>query len=71
MASITVDLRPGDRLVLGEAVVEFEHKSGRLARLRVSAPQQVPVQRLGLAKDGEDARPSPVPIMQGLTQRIR
>ena len=45
MASITVDLRPGDRLRLGAAVVEFQHKSGRAARVRVTAPQDLPVKR--------------------------
>jgi len=45
VAHITVDLRPGERLVLGDLAVELQHKSGRLVRLRVTAPTCVPVRR--------------------------
>ena len=45
MGFITVDLRPGDRLRVGQTVVVFEHKSGRSARLHVQAPKEVEVRR--------------------------
>lgn len=58
VGSITVDLRPGDRLQLGQAVVEFQHKSGRAARLCIQAPRDVPVRReVCPERDKNDAPP--------------
>ncbi len=45
MSSLTVELRPGERLAVGDAVISYEQKSGRVARLKVSAPSDVPVGR--------------------------
>lgn len=45
MQSMTVELRPGDTLRVGSAVIRFEHKSGKAARLNVAAPQDVEVGR--------------------------
>lgn len=45
---LTVDVRPGEilRLVGGKNIdVELIHKSGQVARLRVSAPRDVVVQK--------------------------
>ena len=45
-SSLVVELRPGDRIVLsGAATVELEAKSGQLARLRVSAPRNVKIEK--------------------------
>lgn len=44
--SMLFDLQPGERLqVAGGVLVEYVHKSGRLARLRVSAPRDVKVEK--------------------------
>ena len=45
--SMVIDLRPGDCLVLGGGLVRIElvQKSGQLARLRVTAPPEVPIKK--------------------------
>lgn len=40
---LLIDVRPGDRLDLGGVSVEFLHKTGRAARVRVTAPRDVQV----------------------------
>ena len=41
-SSLTIELKPGEALTLsGEVTVELLRKSGRLARLKVTAPQDV------------------------------
>lgn len=43
---LTIDLRPGESLMLsGEVTVELLRKSGRLARLKVTAPSDVLIGR--------------------------
>lgn len=45
--TMTVDVRPGDRLELGGAVlVEMVAKSGKVARLRVTAPREIRVRKI-------------------------
>jgi sRNA-binding carbon storage regulator CsrA len=46
-SQLTVDVRPGEHLLLdqGRIVVELVEKSGRLARLRVTAPRDVEIKR--------------------------
>jgi hypothetical protein len=47
-SSLMVDVRQGDILKLssaGEVSVELVHKSGQLARLRVTAPRDVKVEK--------------------------
>jgi hypothetical protein len=46
---VCMDLRPGERLVLGGTGIEVEyvHKSGKAARLRVAAPRSVHITRRG------------------------
>jgi NMD protein affecting ribosome stability and mRNA decay len=48
-----IDLRPGDAVsVTGEARIEVVHKSGRVTRLRITAPPEVVIwQHGGLAND--------------------
>lgn len=44
LTSLTLDVRPGEFIVVGGIVrVEHVQKSGRAARLKVSAPPQVDV----------------------------
>jgi len=38
------DMRPGESLVLpGDVALQFVQKSGRAARLRITAPRDVPI----------------------------
>lgn len=43
--TLHVDLRVGQSMKIGGASVTLEEKSGRLARLKISAPAGVEVQR--------------------------
>lgn len=53
MPSLIIDVRPGERLVLVDVndqdsaptAVELVQKSGRLVRLRVTAPSQVRIEK--------------------------
>lgn len=66
-STLLLDVRPGERLVIGDglATVEVLHKSGRVVRLRLNAPRNVPVRKAGAANclpgelgaQGEDASP--------------
>lgn len=45
-SNLTIDIRPGERLVLaGLVTVELVQKSGRVARLLVSAPREVDIKK--------------------------
>lgn len=45
-SSLIIDVRPGESLDLsGVAQVELVHKSGQLARLRVTAPREVKIEK--------------------------
>ncbi len=47
LATLTLDLHAGDSLSLdGPASVQFLEKSGRLARVRVTAPYHVSIKRV-------------------------
>jgi len=46
LSTMTVDLRSGDALALAGVRVEFVHKSGKQARLRVTAPRELPIQKI-------------------------
>lgn len=54
ISQLTIDVRPGEHLLLegGRIVVELLDKSGKLARLRVTAPREVSIKR----EDGEPPR---------------
>jgi hypothetical protein len=47
ISQLTVDVRPGEHLLLegGRIIVELLDKSGKLARLRVTAPRDVKIER--------------------------
>lgn len=46
LSTLTIDVRLGERLaVSGMAIVELVHKSGQVARLRVTAPRDVKIVR--------------------------
>lgn len=45
LSSVSIDVRPGECLVLSGVRVELVHKSGRVARLRVTAPRDVRIQK--------------------------
>lgn len=47
-SSLTVDVRPGESLKLSsgsDVSIELLHKSGRSARLRVTAPREVKIEK--------------------------
>lgn len=47
-----LDLRPGDRVSLaGDVEVELEHKSGRMARLKITAPRDVKIAKVESDRD--------------------
>lgn len=57
--SLVIDIRPGERLDLGGVVqVELVQKSGQLARLRVTAPRDIRID-----KKGGDSGDKPVASM--------
>lgn len=41
-----IDLKPGEVLRIGDAVVRLDHKSGQVARLSIEADRSVPIKRL-------------------------
>lgn len=43
MSTLSVELRAGQSLRIGEALVRLEFKTGKTARLSVSAPASVPI----------------------------
>lgn len=47
MSFMDIDVKPGDRVLIGGSLVTIEllQKSGQLARLRVGAPPQVPIKK--------------------------
>jgi hypothetical protein len=44
--SLTLDVRPGECLDIAGVRVEVVHKSGRVARLRVTAPREMAIKVL-------------------------
>lgn len=43
--TLSLDMRPGERLVMGDVVVEFVHKTGPRSRVRVSAPRSTTISK--------------------------
>ena len=43
---LRLELRVGETLKIGEAVLTLEDKSGRTARFSIQAPQSVPIHRI-------------------------
>lgn len=50
---LKIDLRPGDEIQVGDAIVKMVHKSGQLACLVIDAPKETPIKRVIKAKDGQ------------------
>lgn len=49
LPSLNIDLRPGEQVnVSGCASIELVRKSGQLARLRVTAPREVKIEKVAL-----------------------
>ena len=46
MATLVMDLKQGESLNIGGAVVTLESKSGQLARLSIVADKSIPVSRV-------------------------
>lgn len=56
VSRLTIDVQPGDCLLLGDDIrVEFQQKSGRLARMVVVAPRSSRIKRepAGQQRSGE------------------
>jgi hypothetical protein len=43
---ISIDLKPGQKLQIGDAIVTLEQKSGQLARLVIDADRSIPVKKM-------------------------
>lgn len=41
-----IDLKPGELLRIGDAVVRLDQKSGQVARLSIEADRSVPIKRI-------------------------
>lgn len=44
--AMTVDIKPGQKLQIGDATITLEQKSGQLARLVIDAPKSVTIKKL-------------------------
>lgn len=61
---LKLELKVGESVKIGDAIVTLEDKSGRVARLAIEAPRSVPIQRTQptmaahLAKNGIGAMPT-------------
>lgn len=61
---LKLDLRIGESVKIGDAVITLEDKSGKIARLAIVADKSVPIQRVQqtmashLAKNGIGAMPA-------------
>lgn len=61
---LKLELKVGESVRIGDAVVTLEDKNGRIARLAIEAPRSVPIQKTQptmashLAKNGIGALPA-------------
>lgn len=46
MATLRIDLKPGESVSIGGAVVTLEQKTGQVARISIEADRSVPVKRI-------------------------
>lgn len=53
-STMTVDLRSGDALAMAGVTIEFVQKSGKQARLRVTAPRDLPIKKIHQDDAGND-----------------
>lgn len=44
--ALKIDLKPGETIKIGNALVRLEEKSGQVARLSVEADKSIPVHRV-------------------------
>ena len=62
---LAIDLKVGDSIKIGDAVITLEEKSGKYARLIINADKSIPVKRMQsstmaqIAKGGIGAMPVP------------
>lgn len=61
---LKIELRPGEAISIGNAVVTLEAKSGQVARLSVQADKSIPVSRV--RQQGSVAQTA---AEQGITRR--
>ena len=45
MALLRIDIKPGESVRIGDAVITLEDKSGKIARLAIEADKSVPISR--------------------------
>jgi len=43
---LKIDIRPGESVKIGDAIVTLEDKSGKVARLSIDADRSVPIERV-------------------------
>lgn len=48
---LKLDLKPGQSISIGNAIVTLEKKSGQIATLTIDADKSVPIKRLAQAMD--------------------
>lgn len=46
MSLLRIDIKPGESIRIGDAVITLEEKTGKLARLAIEADKKVPVSRV-------------------------
>lgn len=61
---LRIELKPGEAISIGNAVVTLESKSGQVARLAIQADKSIPVQRV--QQQGSVAQ---MVAEQGITKR--
>lgn len=44
---LKMDLKPGESIRVGDAIITLEEKSGRVARIAFRADKDVPIRRVG------------------------
>jgi hypothetical protein len=50
--ALTIDLKPGEKLQIGDATIVLVQKSGQLARLEVEADRSIPVKKVAREAPG-------------------
>jgi hypothetical protein len=53
-SSVVMDVQQGDALQIGDVMLQVLHKSGRAARIRVTLPRSIKIERL--RAHGDDGR---------------
>lgn len=48
---LRIDLKPGESVRVGDAVITLEHKLGKGARLAIEADRSVPIRRMKAAHE--------------------